>query len=160
MILFSTRNTAATVAAFMLLALSLPADDAAKKQPPDMAKVLPGETLMNNQPLRTGFTCGYLTDREFGELKAAILKSLGEGWEFKDIEGEEFEAMKKGMAKSEMNLASAAALLHPSLTGYKFGVTLVPAPEKTGKKYLLSIITFDKAKAAKAQENPKVKAAE
>lgn len=144
----------------MLLALSAPADDVARKQPPDMAKVLPGETLMNNQPLRTGTTCGYLTDREFGELKAAILKSLGEGWEFKDIEGEEFEAMKQGMAKSGMNLASAAALLHPSLTGYKFGVTLMPAPENTGKKYLLSIITFDKAKAAKAQENPKKKASE
>ena len=128
---------------------SVPAEAKAVELP-EIVHALPGEAPFNLEPMPTGETCGWLTERDWPDVKARLAEALGEGWVFEEAQGKDLDRMKKTKMFGDGELLGAAQVTHPGTDAWKFGVTLSRAPD--GRRNLFSVVTFDKKQAEAAAE--------
>lgn len=145
-----------TLWAVILLPSLLMADESAKPLP-KFEKMLPSEHFFNKEPISVGHTYGFATNKNLKEIRKLLLKSLGEGWEFKVIPPEELAEMSKN---GGIHFEGVGNLVHEDYARYSIGVTLIGMPETQKKELkdyqkMLSIVTVDLEIAMKLESKKK-----
>lgn len=117
-----------------------PINKQAKKELPDFSTIFPDIKLTTKGKMSNGMRYGYQTDIELDDIIKRLKKSLGEGWEFRQVTGKELEQTTTEMKKSGAELLGLYSLTNPDFPRSEVGVGLVKPPNKEAKN-MLSIIT-------------------